>query len=67
MLSLHRGMLGMLVRCLSVDHSLLDFDKRALGYDEAPDYGHLRGFLQAVFEKHGYVYDFEYDWVDFGY
>mmetsp|Transcript_46698 Transcript_46698/g.113597 ORF Transcript_46698/g.113597 Transcript_46698/m.113597 type:complete len:159 (+) Transcript_46698:39-515(+) len=35
---------------------------RALGYDEAPDYGYLKARVDQVMAQEGYTMDYEYDW-----
>jgi serine/threonine protein kinase len=37
---------------------------RNLAYEEDPDYNYLRNLLKSVMQKHGYEYDYIYDWED---
>jgi len=35
---------------------------RSLGFDEAPDYDHLRGLLQLMMARNGWDCDYQFDW-----
>lgn len=41
--------------------SYLDYTKN-LGYEDEPDYDHLRGLFKNVMDRYNYVYDNDYDW-----
>lgn len=36
---------------------------RRLDFFEKPDYEYLRKLFTDLFDRNGYVFDFEYDWV----
>jgi len=36
---------------------------RRLDFFEKPDYDYLRKLFTDLFDKNGYVFDYEYDWV----
>lgn len=36
---------------------------RRLDFFEKPDYDHLRKLFTDLFDRNGYVFDYEYDWV----
>ncbi|KAF8355936.1 kin-20, partial [Pristionchus pacificus] len=35
---------------------------RGMGFEEAPDYSHLRNLFRMLFQRQGYVYDYIFDW-----
>lgn len=35
---------------------------RALGFEEAPDYSHLRQIFRSLFHRQGFSYDYVFDW-----
>lgn len=36
---------------------------RRLDFFEKPDYDYLRKLFTELFDRNGYVFDYEYDWV----
>jgi len=36
---------------------------RRLDFFEKPDYDYLRKLFTDLFDRNGYVFDYEYDWV----
>ncbi len=35
---------------------------RSLGFEEAPDYSHLRQIFRTLFQRQGFTYDYIFDW-----
>jgi len=36
---------------------------RNLRFDERPQYSAMRGMFKDLFQRNGYKYDYQYDWV----
>jgi serine/threonine protein kinase len=36
---------------------------RGLQFEEKPDYSYLKSLLKSVFERYGFDYDYQYDWL----
>lgn len=36
---------------------------RNLRFDERPQYGTMRNMFKDLFQRNGYKYDYQYDWV----
>lgn len=51
--------------CLFVTEEMATYLRyvRRLDFFEKPDYDYLRKLFTDLFDRNGYVFDYEYDWV----